>query len=178
MRTWLALALVGTLGARTANAQFKLDLCRTAKPNATVTMSTAQPSVFSTSNGGSYFGEGCHRYVVDVVVAPTSKGIQLKGGAVNIQGGTNNLGFSTPGTQSACESYTQLTSVYRKNPGAAEFTRLSSVGTNPTWNGSKCVLSVPTFGPYEAGATYRIAVGVKIANSWHPVAGAAIRVPS
>ena len=180
MRAWVALAVLGTTIAQTANAQYE---CGTPKPHASLTLTGSETLETAISDGGKYFSSpsgGCFRWRLDVVVEPGgSNQIRLNAGAASLPGGKSlHGGFSAPGSQAACTSYAQITEVYSKGRGATGFTRIAVTSTKATWNGSTCTFTPPSFGPYNSGATYRIAVGVKMSGNWQTVRGTALHIPS
>lgn len=178
-RLGLAVLLVGAVGggSRAEAQDMKFDFCRTAKPNAAVTLGTNGP-VTSTTTTGSYFTSSCYRYVVDVKAGmPASNFAWLVGvtaGAAALPGAKKNAaGFAIPATKSDCDSYSQLTSFYKKGAAESEFKKVSAVSTNGAWNGTACVVTPPKWSDQNQtlNATYRIAVGVKMANTWRGVSG-------
>jgi hypothetical protein len=179
-RSDLGLALLLATAAAIANpleAQLKLDLCRTANPNAVVPLGTSTP-VNSTSTSGSYFAPTCYRYVVDVKPSMTTNGwlIGVTAGAASLPGNVKNAaGFAVPVNATDCGSYAQLTTFYKRAAGEREFTRVHGVSTSGVWNGSTCVVQPPAWKDQTdiVNATYRIAVGVKMANTWRGVIGRA-----
>jgi hypothetical protein len=179
-RSDLGLALLLATAAAIANpleAQLKFDLCRTANPNASVALGTSAP-VNSTTTSGSYFAPTCYRYVVDVKPGMTSNGwlIGVTAGASALPGGKkNSAGFAIPASSTDCSSYSQLTSFYKKAAGEREFTQVHGVSTKGEWNGTTCVVQPPAWKDQTdiVNATYRIAVGVKMANAWRGVTGRA-----
>jgi hypothetical protein len=174
----LSLLLAAAAGvASPVEAQLKLDLCRTATPQATVALGTSAPANSTTTSGG-YFAPTCYRYVVDVKPSVTTNdwGIGVTAGAASLPGNVKNAaGFAVPANPTDCGSYAQLTTFYKRAAGEREFTRVHGVSTNGVWNGSTCVVQPPAWKDQTnvVNATYRIAVGVKMANTWRGVTGRA-----
>ena len=172
----LALLLAATAAASPAAAQMKFDLCRTASANAVVRLNPSAPAT-STTASGSYFAPTCYRYVVDVRPDITTNDylIGVSAGAAALPGGKRNAaGFAVPQNAADCSSYSQLTSFYKRGAGQREFTLVHNTGTRGAWNGSACVVEPPSWADGDGvNATYRVAVGVKVGETWRGVTGRA-----
>jgi hypothetical protein len=180
MRTWLILAASAALLAPAAQAQ---DYCASARPHRQLVLKATETLTSGDSDGGTYFSTsraGCNRYILDVKVETGgSDQVRLNSGALGLSGGkTTTGGFALPASKADCESYSQIVGVYSKGARATQFTRLSQSSVRGTWNGSSCTLTLPSFGPYTSGPTYRIAVGVKVGDAWRQVRGTVLHIPS
>ena len=173
----LGVLLAASAGAANpAEAQMKFDLCRTVRPNAVVKLNPSAPAT-STTTSGSYFAPTCYRYVVEVKPDMTTNDylIGVSAGASALPGGKKNAaGFAVPGNPTDCGSYSQLTSFYKRGAGEREFTLVHNAGTRGAWNGSACVVEPPSWSDGDGvNATYRVAVGVKVGETWRGVTGRA-----
>jgi hypothetical protein len=183
----------GAAKARAAQSLTLPDFCASAPPHATLTYGPSSGNPFVFSNGAGYFLNpqgGCYRFLVDVAVLPTNgKPFGLQAGYPS----TVLSAFAPPYellvSQADCGTFVQHMAVYRKVwLFDTAFTRIASAWYTGVWtNYGVCVLtqtsgddlglamySGTTGASPLGGATYRVAVGVKIAGIWKQVAVQAI----
>ena len=136
-----------------------------------LTLAPGTPSIEADDSVGRYFGTGCNRFVVDILVpapgrssAASSLSLRLRAGAFRLPGG-HPVGerFTAPGSELECGSYTQLTTIYKRAAGEKEFTRLSAVATKGDWQEAACALRIPEW-RYDPPTN-----GVRVNQRWRPV---------
>jgi hypothetical protein len=193
----VALASAGALAAGDAAARTTFfDFCKTVAPHATLTLGPGVPSVQAVSNGGSYGGGLCPRFVTDIVVPTNSSGgpgyfdeFWVGGGYADVATGPP---LSLPLSQADCGAYVGYLRVYRRlNFIDSEFTVLGGGRTTGSWVqggppfGPHCTLvkdagyvELPSYSPpWFVGVTYRVAVGAKVGAPWKQVRASAFHVP-
>jgi hypothetical protein len=185
-RWLLAITAAGAgLTGRALAQSTQFDFCRTADAGARLVLPPSPATVEAKDAAGGYFGAGCNRFVVDISVPPSAgasaapSSVILRAGAFRLAGGHPlGDGFAAPAAAGQCDSYTQLTTVYKKTAGEKDFIRLSAVTTRGEWHETECALRIPqwSYGPPAKGTeTYRLAMSVKMSGRWLPVRVTATR---